>query len=163
MPQENKNSSNTQGAGALNLFKENGIVEVKVPPGQNTGAAVITVTMGGASSSVKVIVLSCSGTLQVNYQSQQDFQGNNYITIFGRSVNDFELTCVEAKCGTKESGGSLKTVANYVKNATSKGELVTIEINYESNLSIKGVLVAVGFDFDRPVQKYTLHVIGTQQ
>lgn len=159
----NSNNNNNKTEGAAGIFKEYGIAEMNIPAAKNTGAAVITVSMSGATSNqIPVIVLSCSGTLQVNYQSQQDFQGNNYITIFGRSVNDFELTCVEAKCGDSK-GNSLKTVANYVKNATANGTLVTIEISYESNLSIKGVLVAVGFDFDRPIQKYTLHVIGTQQ
>lgn len=134
--------------------------------------ALLSVTISGIEDAVnstndktdvtEVIVVSCDGGLQINHQNLQDFEGNNYLTVFGKSVNDFSLKCAEATDCKRNPKQTLATIANKIKNATSVGKVPVVTIVY-NGMTIKGALIGITFDLDLPYQSYTLHVIGTQQ
>lgn len=112
-----------------------------------------------------VVVTKCEGSFGVNHSNVQDFDGNNYLTVFGRSVNNFMLVCVEpASCKQSSDGfGTLSDLADSIKNATTNKNLPEITVQYQGNgFIIKGVLIGMDFNMDRPYRTYTLHIIGKQ-
>ena len=123
--------------------------------------ALLTVNVQGVSRTFSVVVVSCNGGLQVNHQNVQDFLGNNYLTVFGRSVNDFLLKCAETTDCSGKPRSDLVNIANTIKNATTTGQVPQITMTY-NGLTIKGALIGVTFDLDLPYQSYALHIIGTQ-
>lgn len=145
------------------ILNSPGLFQLKASPGsQKSNRAIISVKIGGVgSSSFSVVVTACSGGLQVNHQNVQDFQGNNFLTVFGRSVNDFVLSCAEASSCSGSKNIGLVNIANAIKNATSTGKIPTVTIAY-NGLSIKGALIGITFELDHPYQTFDLHVIGTQ-
>ena len=144
------------------VFGSPGLFEIKSFKSKaNDKTALLKVTIKGVSKTFNVVVVSCNGELQVNHQNIQDFLGNNYLTVFGRSVNDFLLKCAETTDCSGKPRSDLVNIANTIKNATTTGQVPKITMIY-NGLTIKGALIGISFDLDLPYQSYALHVIGTQ-
>ena len=146
------------------IFSNPGLYQI--PAGKNEqlpARAIISVKIKGTANTFPVVVTECDGGVQVNHQNVQDFLGNNYLTVFGRSVSDFKLVCAEATdCSGKTKTNGIVEIANSIKNATSVGNIPQVTVTYKG-LTIIGALIGMSFNLDLPYQTFTLHVIGTQQ
>ena len=114
---------------------------------------------------MSLIVTATKGELALNHAAEQDFEGTPYITVFGKSLSNLSLTCMEMTqncAGSSKTSGNLASLVNALKQAKSKSTLPTVTISYNNgSMVIKGILTNISFTLDPPHQYFTLDILGT--
>lgn len=146
------------------IFSNSGVYSSSKLANSGSTRAVLQVTLRGKKSYIPITVIEAQGDISLQYSSDQDFVGNSYFTVFGKSVGQLSLTCMEVSaCGNKKGSSSLVKIANEFKSVVNSRQLPRVQLNYlNSSMRIAGVLTDIEFTFNSPYQTFKLTVVGSQ-
>lgn len=147
-------------ASKKSIFTNAGIVPM---PGQGRSLQqTLECTLAAVGKTVNVLATTAQGSLELNLSDNQDFNGASYVTVFGRSVHNVTITCMETTDCNGKFSSQFASVAKSLKGEVNSGKLPLITLKYAgSSLSISGYVYRIDFELNHPFRYFTLHIQGT--
>lgn len=146
-----------------NVFNTPGIFVLPSTTQGSNKTPTLTATLMSNGKALSILATAAEGNLNLNVSDEQDFNGNSHITVFGKSVHQFTVSCMEhTDCTKQTSSSNLAAIAAQMKGAVNAGTLPFITLQYNNKaLSISGYVYQIGCKFDPPFRYFTLYIQGT--
>ena len=142
------------------LFTNAGIVPIKGEGGSSQQTLECTLSAGGKT--INVLATMAEGSVELNVSDNQDFNGTSYVTVFGRSVHNMTVACMETTDCKGKYSSQFASMAKSLKGEVNSGKLPLVTIKYAgSSLSISGYVYRVDFKLNPPFRNFILHIQGT--
>lgn len=142
------------------LFTDVGIVPMQ---GSGSGSQqALECTLAAVGNTIKVLATTAKGSIELNVSDNQDFNGTSYVTVFGRSVHNMTVACMETTNCTGKYSSQFAAIAKSLKGEVNSGKLPMVTLKYAgSSLSISGYVYRIDFELNPPFRYFILHIQGT--